>query len=524
MPAIVTPVTHQPFSVARLRSGLLHFVVGKAASAVIGIGWLLVLVRALGVNDYAGYVILLAALEIGLLVTNAGVYPFAQRYVTEARLPANVSRLTALVWGSFAYRILTLAMLAGVMAIWPEEIAGVLRSPILAGILPMYAAIIVVEGSIRYLELVFESLLEQGKAQLSAVARNGLRVIAVLALWHGQETLNLHAVIAVELICSSLGLFLGVLLMRQSLGKYANQAVIGDRPADFSLRRLWPFAAPLFVAQCATQIYSPDAIKLIVSRLFGAVEAASFGFAHAISFVLQRYLPAQLLLGLIRPMLVARQQQAGAAEQLNLVGGLVLKINLLLLLAPAAVFAVAGSEFTAWLSGGRYPGAGPILFLLTLLLILNGTHIVLSMLATTLENSRAVLWGTLVSIPGVFIGVALAPKLGAIAMVLGLWASELAWCGLALVLLRSGGLTLRFDVGAWLKLLAAAAVAALASMLLREGLALQGRAALLSVAGVALPVYALLAWRLKPFRTDEQALMRKLLPHRRGGAPATGAP
>lgn len=516
MRQVVSTVAHQPFSVARLRSGLLHFIVGKAASAVIGIGWLLVLVRALEVADYAGYVVLLAGLEIGLLLTNAGVYPFAQRYVTEARLPSNVVKLAGLVWWSLVYRLVTLVLLGLGMACWPGAIADVLRAPVLVSVLPIYAGVVLAEGAIRYLELVFESLLEQGRAQICAVVRNGLRVLVVLLLWHGRETLSLHTVVSVELFCSTLGLLLGVLLMQNSLGKHVHQAVFGAVPADFSLRRLWPFAAPLFLAQCATQIYSPDAIKLIVSRLLGAVEAASFGFAHAISFVLQRYLPAQLLLGLIRPMLVARQQQAGANDQLNLVGGLVLKINLLLLLAPACVFAVAGSEFTGWLSGGRYPNSGLTLFLLTLLLILNGTHIVLSMLATTLENSRAVLWGTAVSIPGVFIGIALAPRLGATAMVLGLWASELAWCGLALVLLRVGGLRFRFDVAAWLKLLTAAALAALAGALLRGGLSLQGRPALLAVAASALPVYAVIAWRLQPFRADELALMRRLLPGRRG--------
>lgn len=40
-------------------------------------------------------------------------------------------------------------------------------------------------------------------------------------------------------------------------------------------------------------------IKLLISRLLGVLDAATFGFAHAISFVLQRYLPAQLLIGLI---------------------------------------------------------------------------------------------------------------------------------------------------------------------------------------------------------------------------------
>ncbi|HEX2011723.1 MAG TPA: hypothetical protein VJN44_12375, partial [Roseateles sp.] len=272
-----------------------------------------------------------------------------------------------------------------------------------------------------------------------------------------------------------------------------------------------------YLAQCMTQLYSPDTIKLIVSRLLGAIEAATFGYAHAISYVLQRYLPANLLLGLIRPMLVARQQGAGSLAQLNAVGNLVLKINMLLLLPLSAWFGVAGQEFAVWLSGGRYPAAGLALFLLTLVLILSGTHLVLSMLATAVENARAILWGTVVSVPGVLLGIALASRLGSTAMVLGLAASEILWCGFALWLLGRGGFGFRIDGRAWLKLLGVALLAALCAALAAALAGLTGSGRLAVTGAMVLLVYAAGVLLVRPFSTEEQRQMQRMLPARLRG-------
>lgn len=506
---------HEPFSLARMRGSLVLFAAGKIASGLIGIAWLLTLVRVLDVPSYGGYIVLLALLEIVLLVSNAGVYPFAQRYLTEARLPHNLLLLPRLVWRSLAYRIATLLASAGALAALAQPLASLIGQPRLAPVLGIYALVIVFEGSARYLELAFESMLEQGRAQVCAVLRNGGRLATVLALSLAARTLDLEAVVRIESITAGLGLLLAVGVMAQALQLQAKLAVPSSRPADnFALARLAPFALPLFVAQCLTQLYSPDAIKLVISRLLGVVEAATFGFAHALSYVVQRYLPASLLVGLIRPMLVARRAHTGSDEDLIVVGNLVLKINLFLVLPLAGLFAVAGREFAWVVSGGKFPDAGPLLLLLTLLLVLTGTHVVLSMLATALEDRRAVLLGTLVSVPGILVGTQLAPSLGAVAMVLGLWLSELMWCGFTLWLLRQRGFAFHIDIVAWAKLCASAmAAAALAAGLMHQ-LALTGAARLLGsvvLIAMAYPVFCLL---LKPLSRSELTLMARLLPAR----------
>jgi O-antigen/teichoic acid export membrane protein len=498
-----------------MRASLYFFAIGKVFSGLIGVAWLLTLVRVLEVSSYGGYVVLIALLEIVLLVSNAGVYPFAQRYITEARLPHNLALLPGLVWRSLAYRVATLMLAYAILTAFGQPIAKLVGQPLLAPVLAVYSLVIVFEGAARYLELVFESLLEQGRAQVCALMRNGARLAVVLLLWTGRDALGLAEVVRVEAFTSGLGLLFAVGVMAQGLRNHQRLAAPQTRLAEsFSLHRLLPFALPLFVAQCLTQLYSPDAIKLIVSRVLGVAEAAAFGFAHALSYVLLRYLPATLLIGLIRPMLVARRALGGSDQQLITVGNLILKVNLFLLLPLAALFAVAGREFSSLASGGKYAAAGPILFLMTLLLVLNGTHVVLSMLATALEDRRAVLLGTVVSMPGIFVGLWLAPVLGVTAMVLGLWLSELLWCGFTLWLLKKSGFVFRIDMPAWLKLFVAAAASAAIAAGLSTMLEFKGNFHLIASGAAIAVVYLSLCVLLSPLAAAERAILTRLLPAR----------
>lgn len=508
-------VSAEPFSVARMRASLYLFAAGKIASGLIGVVWLLMLVRLLNVSHYAGYIVMMALLEITMLVSNAGVFPFAQRYITEARLPHNLRLLPALVWRSLAYRIGTLAVAAGLMGWHADLLASLVSQPQLAHLLVLYGFVIVFEGSARYLELTFESLLEQGRAQLCALLRNGTRLGCVFTLSQIQGSVTLADIIKIESITSGLGLLLAIAIMANGLSTFRRNAPHTDGPADsFSLRRLTPFALPLFVAQCLTQLYSPDTIKLIVSRLLGIAEAATFGFAHALSYVLQRYLPANLLIGLIRPMLVARRARQGSDADLHIVGNVILKINLFLLLPLAALFTVAGREFAALASGGRYAEAGPLLVLMTLLLALNGLHVVLSMLATALEDRRAVLLGTLVSVPGILVGIALAPHWGAMAMVIGLWLSELLWCSFTLWLLKTRGFAFDIDRAAWFKLALSSAIAAGAAAGLTHVMATHGSVHLLLSSAVIAVIYPIACLLMAPLSAAEQTMLFRLLPAR----------
>lgn len=501
-----------PYSARRVRRSLAFFAGGKLLSVVIGFGYLLALVRALEVRDYAGYIILIAVLELTLLVSNAGVYAFALRYITEARMPERVGALPRLIWSSLAYRVATLLLAAGALVYWRENLAGFVGQPAVADALALYWLVIVFEGASRYLELVFDSMLEQARSQFSAVLRYGARfgMVAVL-VWRG-DRLDLQHVVVIEAIAFVAGFVLSLAALAGALDKIRRTHRGGGAQGrdQFGLRRVARFALPLFVAQVLTQVYGADTVKLLISRLLGAMEAAAFGFAHAMSLMLQRYLPANLLIGLIRPVLVARRADGAEDAQLVAMGNLIVKVNHFLLVPVAALFAIGGRQLALVLSGGRYPDAGLLLFLLTCFLFLQALHVVLSVIATAIEDRRAVLIATIGSIPGIGLGAMLVGEFGAIAMALGLWLSECLWCAISMWLLRQRGFHFRVDWAAWLKLGGLGAVAASCAALLPWSHS--GLVGVATDACVLGAVYlALCAW-VKPFSQADRDTINRLLP------------
>lgn len=504
---------HDPFSVARMRGSLYLFAAGKVMSGLIGIAWLLALVRALNVHDYGGYVALIAMLEVVLALSTVGVYAFAQRYVTEARLAHNLGALRRVVGYSVAYRVLTLLVASALLFSFADSLARLIGQPDLAPVLRLYVLVVACEGLARYVELVFESLLEQGRAQACAVARNGLRLVLVVATaWSGAQ-LSLADVVRIEALCSGLGMLMA-LVMLYRLVKRVSPINAAPAGMDLSAGRVTSFLLPMYAALCLGMLYNPDTVKLVVSRTLGVAEAAAFGFAHAISNVLLRYLPANLLLGLVRPMLIARRGREGSDEQLMMVANIVLKVNVYLLTPVIVLFAVAGRDVMAMLSGGRFGAQWPVLLAMTALLLLLGLHVVLSLLATVLEDRRAVLLGTLASVPGVGIGIALAPYLGPLAMALGLCASEVFYCSASSWLLRASGVRFAVDWAGWLRIGVAGATAGIAAAAVSAFVPAGPAMHVLLCCVLITPVYIGCSIVAKPLSAREYALVHPLLPSR----------
>ena len=92
----------ETFSTKKVRKSLFHFALGKVISGLIGLAMLIAMVRLLPATDYGAFVTFVALMEVSLLVSNLGVYPFAQRYITEAMAPRYQRFLPVLAWGSMS--------------------------------------------------------------------------------------------------------------------------------------------------------------------------------------------------------------------------------------------------------------------------------------------------------------------------------------------------------------------------------------------------------------------------------------
>jgi O-antigen/teichoic acid export membrane protein len=513
------------------RRSLAAFAVGRTLGALAGLAGLLLLVRVLGRADYGLYIALLAGFEIAQIAASPGAHAAAARYLPELRAaPAGAAEgtLARFVLGSGAYVLLTLALAATLLAAAADAAAEALGAPQQAAALRLFAWVLVFEGTARFVELQFESLLAQGLAQGSAVARNGTRVLALLVLSEGaSREVPLAQWIACEAAIAAAGLLLAVALMGLHLRRRSGTGWSWHiRPsADADTRsgaaagptasRWRPYAAATWAAHLLGVASGVELVKVLAGSSLGLAAAAPFAFAAALAGVVQRYLPGMLLLGWLRPLLIAARSSGQSAQALAQLGATLFKLNLMLLLPLVCLVVVAGPALVQGLSGGRLSESLPFVVFFAGLLLLQALRSVLTLLCVTLELGAASLRATLASALALAACSAAFPLLGMAAFCVGLAAWELAGIAAMAIALRRAGLPLALPTAGLARLAAAAGLACAGALAVKWVWAVVAApgpwAELACGAAAALAALALAAcW--KPFSAEERQRINALLP------------
>lgn len=502
--------SNEAYSISRVRRSLVHFLVGKSASALVGFALLLVLVRAIEREEYGLYVVLLAALEIVLTVSSLGVYPVLNRYVPELRSTGKGRALARLIAAASIWRFVTLAAAGGAFAWMASWLAPALGFALAGPIFALYAWVILFEGFARFFDVVFESLLMQGATQVSTLLRNVFRLAGVIYL------MSLGAVefldwVMVEIVASVIACVCAMTFLAHHVLTVARQRP-GDA-ASLNWARVKAYALPTYLAQCVGIIQGIGVVKLLVAKLAGAVQAGAFGFAAAIGNMLQRYLPVFLLIGMVRPLFVSQHARGSNATRLVELANLVFKLNVFVLAPAAMLLVAAGGQISSLLSGGKFPEAGPYLVAFALLLIAQTLHMVLGLLALAVEEGRAGLQGSIFGLGGLAAGLVAYPAYGPLALCGGLIVSELLWCSVMQVALRRHGIRFTLDWAGVLKLWALAAVASFPVWVQQTNADTASVMDLIASIGLMVLLYLGIARALRPFSESERSLINRALPH-----------
>jgi O-antigen/teichoic acid export membrane protein len=230
----------------------------------------------------------------------------------------------------------------------------------------------------------------------------------------------------------------------------------------------------------------------------------------SMSELVQRYLPATLLMRMIRPVFVSRYVERRDFGQLNAFANLVLKLNVLVLAPLLGFVAVCGNEASAIVSAGRYMDVGWILFGVVLLLFPTSHQIVVSILANTLEENDIQIKSALVGLSGVLVAWMLIPSYGAYGALTASIASAVSYNATSALLLRRRGYAYRVDSKGLARLFGAAAAGAIPAWALARGV--DGLFGLIVAGAALLVVYVAVASRYRAFSADERDMINRLLP------------
>ncbi|MEQ1558601.1 MAG: oligosaccharide flippase family protein [Methyloglobulus sp.] len=402
----------------RIKKGLTHFMLGKGVSAITGLGASLLVIRVLSIESFAAYSVLVALVDVIETVSGLGFGHALVRYVPELYSKHFQKSLGRFVFGSLALRTGFLMLMTLVVYAFSAQLAPLVGlSDALVGF-KVFLLVVVLRSTAHLSSLILESTLHQGAAQFGFSLSAMTRLIGMCVLLYRHQS-ALVDVIWVEVIADGLSLLV-MLFSISRVVSLKNKDQQNPEDDGFWFRKhskqVINFALSGYATHLAISAYGGSTNRLIGGSLLTVGAMATFGFAQSLYEYVRRYMPAQLLIGLIRPIVVSRYCEKRDFSAPASLCANILQINILLIAGGIALLVVGGGDVLALISGGKYSvDAVPVLIMLFVVLILDTQRQLLEVLAVTIERYDHLILSYILLSVSVVIAVFLVPTLGAVA-------------------------------------------------------------------------------------------------------------
>lgn len=421
----------------------------RPLSALGGLIALIALSRTLNSADYGAYFAFWAVVEILILLSNLGLLHTAYRYVSATEWANGQITINGPALQLLVLRVGSLIAFAALLFAFPDVFhTFIAMDGGTRAMIPAIAIVTLCEGLARYLEVLFDSMLFQKSSQITQLSRTLIRLFG-FAFLLTSSSLNLHTVLVVEILAASLGMCLALLIFL----RLQRQSVSPLEPQEAEMlnsSRVLNFAIPAYVTQALGISYGPDSLKLALGSVAGAASVAVFGFAYSLAAVIQRYMPANIFAGIMRPVFVAASQKPDPQKVLSELFSVSIKLNWVFILPVFCFFFFGASKLLSHMSAGNYPEAGVVATFIIFGFLAIAIHLSLSMYCLARETSWPPLLATAASTLGLPIGFFLGRQYGAVGIAIAFGLSEIIWSFTCLILLRLASAPLRVD---WLGLL-----------------------------------------------------------------------
>lgn len=402
----------------RVKQGLLHFFIGKSASALAGIFAMLLVIRELSVEAFAAYSVLVAFVELLTALAGFGLAHALLRYVPELYAKHYQTSLKQLVYGSTVIRTGLLLLFVFIAYLCSDKLAPHVSLGGATAAFKVFLLVVVLRSTAQFLSQILESALHQGSAQLGFSVAAIARLLG-MAYLYTQNRVELIDVIWVEVIGDGLSLLVmvvGVMRVIASSSVSPQDSTDDESWLRSNVRQICKFALAGYLQHLAITPYGGHTNRLLGGNMLSMAAMAHYGFAQSIYEYVKRYLPAQLLVGLIRPIVVARFSKERDFSVATVICEQVLQINILLIGGMLAWLIVGGGESLAAISAGKYGAdALHLVVALFIVLLLETERQQLELLIQVVERYQYLIPSNLLLAASVLVAIVLLPMVGAIA-------------------------------------------------------------------------------------------------------------
>jgi O-antigen/teichoic acid export membrane protein len=501
-----------PYGAARIKSGLAHFLLGKLLSSIATIAYFVLLVRLLPLEEFAAYTVLTGLVDVVGSLSGLGLMHIMQRYIPELYSSHQSSALRSLFGRLLVARMAVLLVFLLAMYFSSRWLAPQLGLAAWQSVFLMYLWVILLRTLSALLFVALESMLHQGSAQFANSLSAFIRLIALLVLAF-QGTVSFEAVLWIE-ICAEIPACIAMMFAFARLVPAADSELhraSGARWMAVNTRRMLDFGLKAYAQSLLVVPVNGAFDRLLIGGRLPSTEIALFGFGQWVYDLMQRFLPAQLLHGLYRPVMNARYSKNQSFSEIVSLSNLILKINIALVGAVAVVFVAGGDGFIRALTGGKFDHNALLLCeLMCIYMVVISWRHVLDQVSHTTEHNEALIWSNIVLCVSVIPGLLALPWAGVYALpsahILGVTAGNF----MLLYQLRRHGLVFKHQTGTLLAILLVIALVCAGAVLLK----LLGLPWFANIP-IVLTAYVLLLICIYPTTAGEFDLVMSLVKNRR---------
>lgn len=349
------------------------FLLGRVAQGFLNIILVGTYVRLLRPDDYGAYMIIWGLVELLVPLSSFGLLETARRFLPEFATNGSNGEVRRFIKWITVARLLMILSWAGIFwYTWPALSRWLGFNLDQSERLVFMPLLLIAVLSMRFLCEMLESLLEQRWSQLiQALQPFGRLSGAALLLL--TQSVTLENLLWID-ICSS---FLCLMFAEFALARRVNSLQLtGNQKVDY--RTVITFAWHMAGANILQASASLGALRLLAARTLGLELAGLFAFLQQIVTIFQRYMPAQLLANIVRPLLISRRS-SGETLAVRHAIALMVKSNIVLVITALLVFIVVGDTLLSLASGGRYSDSGAAMVLMIIILAATSLSQVIAM-------------------------------------------------------------------------------------------------------------------------------------------------
>jgi O-antigen/teichoic acid export membrane protein len=383
------------YSLAKLRSSLMHFVLGSFVSASMGLAATLLLVRELSVPDYSAYAIFLGFCLLIGGITSFAIEHTAQRFIPELLINGIKSQVVRYVFIALAVKMAMLAVAVICLIFVSSYLVDIFSLSGYVGEFQLWLLASFFIIFFRFQAIILQIFLLHKELKWLNIISSGGRLLLIVAMIRVGQ-LDLMRVVYIDLginfsvfLLSSVALFIKLKMLPEA--QYTQET--DDRILLSRVREFMSFSA----LREFVYLFSGHAMnRLVIGKYVQTSSMGAFGFSQSLLEFVDRYLPSVFLNNMIQPVVMAKYSQHQDSTKVFDYGNLVLKINMFILIPLMVWGLLLGAEGSLYITNNKYPEAIEFFSALVFLLLLRSHNYPLQLAAIALEKTRATLWGSVI--------------------------------------------------------------------------------------------------------------------------------